>query len=135
MTQGIELYELPPHFHQGVGTDNEDVTKLTRHAKVAVIDRERTFVGSFNLDPRSLYINTEMGIVVESANLGSLMAQSIVDSLPESAYRLYLGRSGGLRWSYRCGHDEHVMKTEPETAVLRRLATRLMSLLPIEGQM
>ena len=135
LTQGIELYELAPHFHQGVGTDNEVFTKLTLHSKVAVIDRERTFVGSFNLDPRSLYINTEMGIVVESANLGSLMAQSIVDSLPESAYRLYLGRSGGLRWSYRCGHDEHVMKTEPETAVLRRLATRLMSLLPIEGQM
>ena len=76
-----------------------------------------------------------MGVVVESAILASTMAQSIVGSLPDSAYRLYLGRSGALRWSYRCGQDEHVMKTEPETAVLRRLATRLMSLLPIEGQM
>ncbi len=135
LRQGIELYELAPHFRQRGGPVHEFATKLTLHSKVAVIDRERTFVGSFNLDPRSLYINTEMGVVVESAELASTMAQSIVGSLPETAYRLYLGRSGGLRWSYCGGQDEHVMRTEPETTVLRRLASRFMSLLPIEGQM
>jgi len=135
LSQGIELYELAPHFRPRGQAVREVATKLTLHSKVAVIDRQRTFVGSFHLDPRSLYINTEMGVVVESANLASAMAQSIVGSLSESAYRLYLGRSGGLRWSYGDGQDEQVMKTEPETTFLRRLATRFMSLLPIEGQM
>ena len=135
LSQGIELYELAPHFRPRGQAVREVATKLTLHSKVAVIDRERTFVGSFHLDPRSLYINTEMGVVVESANLASAMAQSIVGSLSESAYRLYLGRSGGLRWSYGDGQDEQVMKTEPETTFLRRLATKFMSLLPIEGQM
>lgn len=135
LRQGIELYELAPQFRRGGQAAHNATTRLTLHSKVAVIDRELTFVGSFNLDPRSLYINTEMGVVVESANLASTMAQSIIGSLSESAYRLYLGRSGGLRWSYRDGQDEHVMKTEPETGFLRRMSTRLMSLLPIEGQM
>jgi putative cardiolipin synthase len=41
------------------------------HAKTAVFDRKITFVGSFNLDPRSVNLNTEMGLLVVSDALGN----------------------------------------------------------------
>ena len=50
-----------------------DPARLTLHSKVAVVDRQSAFVGSFNLDPRSLYINTELGLIVESVEIDDLL--------------------------------------------------------------
>jgi putative cardiolipin synthase len=136
LRQGVELYELRP--------TNEDVAeeampgetrKLTLHSKVAVIDRGRLFVGSFNLDPRSLYINTELGMIVESDELAGNLAAAGIESLKVSAYALQLGRRGRLQWSYWQAGREQIATKEPHTSFWRRLLTRLMGLLPIEGQM
>ncbi len=136
LRQGVELYELRP--------ENDDIAeevlpgetkKLTLHSKVAVVDRNRLFVGSFNLDPRSLYINTELGMIVESDELAGNLAAAGIESLRFSAYALQLGRRGRLLWSYRQGGREQIATKEPHTSFWRRLLTRLMGLLPIEGQM
>lgn len=137
---GVELHELRP---TSVKEDDENgsAVKTTLHSKVAVADRSELFVGSFNLDPRSLYINTEMGMAVTSDRLASEMAESIDALLPELTYRLQLEPSGKLSWTYSQGsRNESIGMTqtfyrEPHTTVWRRLSTRLMSLLPIEGQM
>jgi putative cardiolipin synthase len=110
-------------------------TKLTLHSKVATVDRQRMFVGSFNIDPRSLYLNTEMGMAVNSTELSSNMATSILDSLPESAYKLRLSQKGKLQWLLQTTGAEEVITTEPQTSLMRRFLTKLMSLLPIEEQM
>lgn len=130
LRQGVELYELRPSF-DAMKTD----TKLTLHSKVATVDRQRMFVGSFNIDPRSLYLNTEMGMAVNSTELSSNMATSILDSLPESAYKLRLSRKGKLQWLLQTTGAEEVITTEPQTSLMRRFLTKLMSLLPIEEQM
>jgi putative cardiolipin synthase len=130
LRQGVELYELRPSF-DAMKTD----TKLTLHSKVATVDRQRMFVGSFNIDPRSLYLNTEMGMAVNSSELSSNMATSILDSLPESAYKLRLSRKGRLQWLLQTAGVEEVITTEPQTSLLRRFLTKLMSFLPIEEQM
>jgi putative cardiolipin synthase len=130
LRQGIELYELRPRL-ESMETD----TTLTLHSKVATVDRQRLFVGSFNLDPRSLYLNTEMGMAVTSDTLARQMAASILDTLPEQAYKLRLSRKGRLQWLLRAGGVEEVIMTEPQTSFWRRLRTRLMGLLPIEEQM
>lgn len=134
LRQGVELYELRPKLGrspQQLGT----LAKITLHSKVAVADRSEVFVGSFNLDPRSLYINTEMGMAVESDSLAATTALSILDILPQQSYALKLAPNGGIRWTYQTAAGERVAKREPHTTIWRRLATRLMSWLPIESQM
>ena len=130
LQQGVELYELRPHF-ESMETD----TTLTLHSKVATVDRKKLFVGSFNLDPRSLYLNTEMGMAVDSEELAADMATSILDTLPDQTYKLRLSRKGKLQWLLQTAGVEEVITTEPQTSLWRRFRTRLMSLLPIEEQM
>jgi putative cardiolipin synthase len=130
LQQGVELYELRPRF-ESMETD----TKLTLHSKVATVDRRRLFVGSFNLDPRSLYLNTEMGMAVESTELADDMATSILDSLPNQTYKLRLSRKGRLQWLLQTAGVEEVITTEPQTSLWRRFLTKFMGLLPIEEQM
>jgi putative cardiolipin synthase len=130
LQQGVELYELRPR-HETMKTE----TKLTLHSKVATVDRRQTFVGSFNIDPRSLYLNTELGLAVDSVELATNMARSILDTLPEYAYKLSLSEKGKLQWLLRTSGVEEVITTEPQTGFWRRFLTKLMSLLPIEEQM
>jgi putative cardiolipin synthase len=130
LRQGIELYELRPRF-EAMQTE----TKLTLHSKVATVDRKWLFVGSFNLDPRSLYLNTEMGMSVKSTRLAESMATSILDTLPDFAYKLRLSQTGKLQWLLQTAGVEEVITTEPQTSLWRRFLTKLMSLLPIEEQM
>lgn len=130
LEQGVELYELRPNV-----ASPDSTTKLTLHSKVATIDRTRMFVGSFNLDPRSLYLNTEMGMVVDSGELAGSMAASILDSLPNIAYRLQLSEKRRLQWLLKAASGDEVITTEPQTTWWRRFKTRLMSFLPIESQM
>jgi len=128
LRQGVELFELRPRR-------SDPDLKITLHSKVAVVDGEHLFVGSFNLDPRSLYINTEMGMAVASRELASSVATSIGDSLQNRAYSLRLARTGGIRWKYLSRDGEQIANKEPHTTIWRRSLTRLMSLLPIESQM
>ncbi len=134
LRQGIELYELRPTEEGGVVGDAE-AARLTLHSKVAIVDRRSVFVGSFNLDPRSLYINTELGMVVESGEIGEAMASSGLESLQTVAYRLQLSQRGRLNWHYRSAGQDLVARKEPDTSLWRRILTRLMGLLPIEEQM
>jgi putative cardiolipin synthase len=130
LREGVELYELRPRF-DAMALD----TKITLHSKVATVDRKRLFVGSFNLDPRSLYLNTEMGMEVESAELAGSMASSILETLPDFAYKLRLSGKNRLQWLLQTGGVQEIITTEPQTSFWRRFATKLLSLLPIEGQM
>ncbi len=130
LKKGVELYELRPHAGGG-----ETNTKLTLHSKVATVDRSKVFVGSFNLDPRSLYLNTEMGMGVHCSELATSMAESILGTLPDFAYKLQLSEKGRLEWLLQAAGGDEVITTEPQTTWWRRFKTKLLSFLPIEGQM
>jgi putative cardiolipin synthase len=134
LRHGVELYELRP-IEDGSMVGDADSARLTLHSKVAIVDRLSAFVGSFNLDPRSLYINTELGMVVESGDIAGAMASSGLESLGAVAYRLQLNRRGRLNWHYNSQGEILVARTEPDTSLWRRILTRLMGLLPIEEQM
>jgi putative cardiolipin synthase len=136
LRQGVELYELrsTPEREAADGAD-VDLAPLTLHSKVAVVDRTRLFVGSFNLDPRSFYINTEMGMVVDGPEMADSMASTGIESLQTTAYQLRLNGRGRLTWHYLEQGSSRVASTEPDTSFWRRFRTRLMGLLPIEGQM
>ncbi|MEE9266609.1 MAG: phospholipase D-like domain-containing protein, partial [Gammaproteobacteria bacterium] len=63
------------------------------HTKVFILDRETIFIGSLNLDPRSIDINTEMGIVFHSPEMAGKMARELDKDGLEHVYELQLVRS------------------------------------------
>jgi len=61
------------------------------HAKSMVIDGRITFIGTFNLDPRSANLNTEVGVLIESEVLAGEVAASIErDMLPGNSWPITL---------------------------------------------
>lgn len=97
------------------------------HAKNFVIDGERVFVGSFNLDPRSINLNTEVGVLIESPEL----AQNIRDLFlmathPENSYELKLTEKKDVHW-YTGAEGERPIKKIPEVSWFRRTWIRFVS--------
>jgi putative cardiolipin synthase len=99
---GVELHELRPDAALKATDGDTPPTSsvfLGLHAKAIVLDRERIFVGSMNLDPRSAEVNSEMGVVVESAGLARIAGRAMDEAMkPENSWRVDLDHDGGLRW-------------------------------------
>lgn len=106
-------------------------SRVSLHAKLMVVDRSRTFVGSMNIDPRSLRLNTENGVVVDSAELAEEFVQGVRRDLPRDAWRVHLDGSA-LRWTGLQDGAEVALASEPQAGLWLRLSTFLMSWLPIE---
>lgn len=99
----------------------------TVHAKTITADRERLFVGSFNFDPRSMRLNTELGFVIDSPLLAAQVADAFETIIPAVAYEVTLDAQGRLRWS-----DENGTETrEPGMGLLDSAMIAVASRLPI----
>jgi putative cardiolipin synthase len=102
------------------------------HAKTFSIDRARVVIGSFNFDPRSLDLNTELGFVIDSAALATAVDEAYTRHVPLTAWQVTLTEAGDLQWTEevdgkRVRHDE-----EPEAGFWRRAGAGLIGLLPID---
>jgi len=124
---GVRLYELKPSAAEKDGTDSGG-SDASLHAKTFAVDRNHVFVGSFNFDPRSARLNTEMGVVVESPPLAARLAAALDSGLPRDAYELRLAAHGTLEWV----DGETRYADEPGTGLFKRLWIGLLVLLPIE---
>jgi putative cardiolipin synthase len=104
---------------------------LGLHSKAIVVDDRLSFVGSPNIDPRSLIINTEIGFIVDSEPLASRLAALIErDISPEAAWQVYLDSRGRLRWESSAG----ILKRQPALSFKQRLTTFFINLLPLKSQ-
>ena len=89
-----EIVDLPPLVSGFVGL----------HTKAMVIDRERAFIGSMNLDPRSEVINSEMGVIIASPALAANLAQRMErDMGGDNAWQVVALADGSLRWRSAAG--------------------------------
>lgn len=132
---GVRLFEL-----QKAGWDNDmslfGSRNASLHTKAFIVDVKTAFVGSFNFDPRSVSLNTEMGILF-SEDVIVKMLQDLFDeetTLPMS-YRLSLNEKRSIIWE---GEEDGVLQTwdrEPEASARRRALAKVVSLLPIESQL
>jgi putative cardiolipin synthase len=105
---------------------------LGLHAKTLVLDEDEVFIGSTNLDPRSLRINTEVGLWIHSPGLNrALRGQLAVDMLPGNSWKLSLDQDGHLSWQ----SDEQLLTSQPASSFYLRLENWFFGLLPIEGEM
>ena len=103
------------------------------HTKACVADRKVSFVGSFNLDPRSKSINTEMGIIFQSDSLSNQLAE-LLQTQMQGSYQL-TARNGRIVWLEGYGAMPTVYTTEPLSPLTRRISARPVGLLPVESQL
>lgn len=141
LREGIELHEMRGSQGEGVSRHVTAVGSTgsgasgagsALHAKTFGVDGARMFVGSFNFDPRSRDLNTELGFIVESPELARRMEESLTAFLVAHAYQVELNGNGGLRWRERVGGREVVHATEPGTTWWKRAAVTILSYLPID---
>ena len=102
------------------------------HVKTFVVDRSTVFVGSFNFDPRSARLNTELGFVIESPAMAATISDAVTGPLAQRAYRVRLGPEGALQWIEQVGPDEVVHEQEPGVGFWRKFGVSVLSWLPIE---
>lgn len=104
---------------------------LGLHSKAIVVDDHLSFVGSPNIDPRSLKLNTEIGFFIDSELLAARLAALIErDIRPEAAWRVYLDERGRLRWVSSAG----TVTKQPALGFMQRLTTFFINLLPLKSQ-
>ena len=134
LENGAELHE--------VRTDAEDreqymlspvdEKRLALHAKALVIDHDKVFVGSANLDPRSLRINTEMGFLVTSEAFNQNLRMALEgDFSTDNAWQLQLQEDGRVFWVAA----DQTLESQPAESFMQRIEDWFFSHLPIEDEL
>ena len=121
---GVELHEIRVNAVPGAGDE-----KLTLHTKLIIIDRQVSFIGSLNVDPRSVDINTEMGIMVESTEIGQAIATGALTLLRPVSYRVSLV-DGDLVWQADIDGETVELSKEPDTSGWRRFKATMSKVVP-----
>ena len=134
---GVVLYEMQRHPTQVKQMKRKKrflgSSGSSLHAKTFSVDRKHVFVGSFNFDPRSANLNTELGFVIDSPRLAQRINQAFYDEIPAHAYEVKLTEIGRIYWIEQRDAGVQTYTSEPNSSVWRRVSTRLLSWLPIEG--
>jgi putative cardiolipin synthase len=145
LEEGVEIYEVRSLLGNARGSGQ--TANMTRygnyslHAKLFVLDRQRLFIGSMNFDQRSMHLNTEIGLIIDSPELAQQTAARFeaMASRPNSYELTLLPRDGGgspcLVW--RTEEDGKAVEydTEPARSDGQRLMLKLLSLLPLDGEL
>ncbi len=109
--------------------------RATLHTKAFIVDRRELFIGSFNFDPRSAKINTELGVIIQSPELAEQFARRVLAALPEQTFEVFLNEKGKLRWRGMEDGQEIIFDKEPHTTWWQRFVAGFMRILPIRGQL
>jgi putative cardiolipin synthase len=127
---GLNLYEMRPDAAikaEVADTAPAESEFMGLHTKAMVADRKHVFIGSMNFDPRSVDINTEMGVTIVSPELGERVAALMTrDMLPENSWRLELDETGAVVWV----SDEGILEEQPARGGGQRIQNELFKLLP-----
>jgi putative cardiolipin synthase len=142
---GVELYEIRARLGNARGSGETAAMarhgNYSLHAKMFVFDRKRIFIGSMNFDQRSMHLNTEIGLLIDSATLaGQIAARFDAMVLRENAYALALrpdSDTGATRIAWRTQQDGVYLEfdTEPQRQWGQRWLARVLSWLPIDSEL
>jgi putative cardiolipin synthase len=138
LEDGVDLHELK----SAISPEEEDKririgsSRASLHTKAAIVDEDRIFVGSFNLDPRSAELNCEMGAWIASAPLVRQLRSAFeTGAAPANSFTVELDDRGRTRWIEVLDGRKVVHDREPHAGWGRRIVTWLLGLLPIESQL
>ncbi len=136
---GVELYELNEQIRKKEAerfTWLPGLSKSSLHAKTMAIDGKMMFVGSFNFDQRSLYINNEIGILFREPEIAADASKHFDEHVDQVAFKLQLvprARGGkSLQWTGMEGGQRRVFDSEPYAGLWSRVMVNAMRALPID---
>jgi putative cardiolipin synthase len=136
LATGAELYE----FRAQPAAEIRDVSDvppvqskfISLHIKALVGDRKRCFIGSLNLDPRAIEINTENGLYIQSVALCGKIAQQFDNLMgPDNSWHVFVDENNYLTWKSSSG----TVLSQPARSFWQRIADFFYRLLPIEKQL
>ncbi|MCG1053955.1 phospholipase D family protein [Mycetohabitans sp. B5] len=150
---GAQLYEFKSIARNGNGRTTPGISgsrsRSSLHTKAYVIDRETLVIGSMNLDPRSVHLNTELALFIHSKALAEQQARLFERAIaPEFSYQLRLAtpeeraqlRAVGAPASplvWTDVEDGHVVmyNFDPDAGLARNVLTGLLFFLPLRDQL
>lgn len=142
---GIELYEVRALLGNTRGSGQTAAMSrhgtYSLHAKMFVFDRRSIYIGSMNFDQRSMHLNTEVGLLIDSPELAEELARRFAAMVqPANAYEVLLqaNRSGqGHHLIWRTLEDDAMvdLQSEPARSAWQKLQARLLSLLPLDDEL
>ena len=142
LASGAKLFEMRPDAasERALFTPaqlNKYKTVFGLHCKTVVFDRRYVFVGSFNLDPRSVNLNCEMGFLIDSPELARAVGASIEQDIsPGNSWQVMLGGNGEVMWvTKKDGKVTVETGAEPMASEKRRAAAKLLLVVPDDSQL
>ncbi len=109
--------------------------RASLHAKIINFDQSHLYIGSMNIDPRSIYANTELGLMIESPVMSQQVLNWFEQNLHQLAYQLTL-ENGRVIWrDFSTNGNGKTFTQEPNISPLDQIFMHLMGLLPIENQL
>ena len=139
---GAELYELRAdaalreHFE---ANDKNHEVPAGIHTKSFVLDENQALIGSFNFDPRSRDLNSEIGLVIDTPGIATAMANWFDNELRQNAFKLELKEASNgtsrIQWHGIGEEGSVVWDREPHTSLIQRVGVNLLRLLPIDSQL
>ncbi|MDD5249553.1 MAG: phospholipase D family protein [Rhodocyclaceae bacterium] len=145
LENGVELYEIRSLLGNARGSGETKAMSrygnYSLHAKLFVFDRQRLFIGSMNFDQRSMHLNTEIGLIIDSPELAQQVAARF-DAMvqPVNSYRLTLRSKDGERapsliWNTREEGAAVEYTEEPARSEWQRVKVNILSLLPLDSEL
>lgn len=134
---GIKLYETRPHDNDsgggsGSGPGPFGSSGSSLHAKTLSIDDKRVFVGSFNFDPRSAALNTELGFIIDSPALSHEIHDAFMGQVPDTTYEVRLSDNNKIYWTEYSNGSVIRYDSEPQSGLWRRTWVGFLSFFPID---
>ena len=127
---GIRLWELKAAESE-VQERVRKASGASLHTKALLIDRKTLFVGSYNLDPRSAWLNCEQGVLVDNETLAQEMADIFARQISgQRSWHVTLA-GGDISWS----DDTETFSKDPHSSVLQRLQAWLVRVLHLDVQL
>jgi putative cardiolipin synthase len=126
---GVDLREMRPKLGQKHARFHPfRSSNASLHAKALVIDQKIVFIGSLNMDERSRKINSELGLVISSAEIAHEVTSLLDDiSSTDGSYKLQLDQHGRVEWVSGDVGSQKVWHTEPETSRTERVWLAILS--------
>jgi len=134
---GVSLFELKStranenRLKDKLGPFGSSASSL--HAKLFAIDDERLFIGSFNFDPRSINLNTELGFVIHSNELTEQVNAEFAQHVRSAAYELVLTEDEDIIWKEIVDGELKYHESEPGLGIVSGVALSILSVLPIDS--
>jgi putative cardiolipin synthase len=145
LEQGVDLYEIRSLLGNPTGSGETrtiaEYGNFALHAKLFVFDRQRVFIGSMNFDQRSMHLNTEIGLLIDSPAIAQQAAARFAAmTQPSNAYKVTLRKDSvdglpKLAWLTRENGVDVSYQSEPARSGWQRFKARFLSTLPVDDEL